>query len=68
MSARSTLRILRKSLLTGAREAQGLVVVIDVLRAFSTADPIYCLQRDLFDFVLVAREEQGLLVARPERC
>lgn len=35
---------------------------------FPPADPIYCLQRDLFDFVLVAREEQGYLVARPERC
>ena len=27
-------------------------------------DPIYCLQRDLFDFVLVASEQNGLLVAR----
>jgi 2-phosphosulfolactate phosphatase len=28
------------------------------------ADPIYCLQRDLFDFVLVAMLQEGLLVAR----
>ena len=28
-------------------------------------DPIYCLQRDLFDFVLVASEQNGQLVARP---
>ncbi len=27
-------------------------------------DPVYCLQRDLFDFVLVAHEEEGQLVAR----
>jgi 2-phosphosulfolactate phosphatase len=27
-------------------------------------DPIYCLQRDLFDFVLVARLDHGRLVAR----
>lgn len=27
-------------------------------------DPVYCLQRDLFDFVLVTAQEQGRLVAR----
>jgi 2-phosphosulfolactate phosphatase len=27
-------------------------------------DPLYCLQRDLFDFVLVATSEEGRLVAR----
>jgi 2-phosphosulfolactate phosphatase len=27
-------------------------------------DPLYCLQRDLFNFVVVAREEKGSLVAR----
>jgi 2-phosphosulfolactate phosphatase len=31
---------------------------------YPPADPVYCLQRDLFDFVLVARLEQGQLVAR----
>jgi 2-phosphosulfolactate phosphatase len=31
---------------------------------YPPADPIYCLQRDLFDFVLVARLELGQLVAR----
>lgn len=31
---------------------------------YPPADPIYCLQRDLFDFVLVARLEDGQLVAR----
>lgn len=30
---------------------------------YPPADPIYCLQRDLFDFVLVARPDQGRLVA-----
>jgi 2-phosphosulfolactate phosphatase len=32
---------------------------------FPPADPIYCLQRDLFDFVLVATLEDGQLVAQP---
>ena len=31
---------------------------------FPPADPIYALQRDLFDFVLVATPEEGHLVAR----
>jgi 2-phosphosulfolactate phosphatase len=31
---------------------------------YPAADPIYCLQRDLFDFVLVARPHKGRLVAR----
>jgi 2-phosphosulfolactate phosphatase len=31
---------------------------------FPPADPVYCLQRDLFDFVLAAQVEEGLLVAR----
>jgi 2-phosphosulfolactate phosphatase len=31
---------------------------------FPPADPVYCLQRDLFDFVLVATLEDGQLVAR----
>ena len=31
---------------------------------YPPADPIYCLQRDLFDFVLVATLEDGQLVAR----
>ena len=31
---------------------------------FPAADPVYCLQRDLFDFVLTAQLEEGLLVAR----
>jgi 2-phosphosulfolactate phosphatase len=31
---------------------------------FPAADPVYCLQRDLFDFVLSAQIEEGLLVAR----
>jgi 2-phosphosulfolactate phosphatase len=30
------------------------------------SDPVYCLQRDLFDFALVARLEDGQLVARRE--
>jgi 2-phosphosulfolactate phosphatase len=31
---------------------------------FPPADPVYCLQRDLFDFVLLATLEDGYLVAR----
>jgi 2-phosphosulfolactate phosphatase len=31
---------------------------------FPVTDPVYCLQRDLFDFVLAAQLEEGLLVAR----
>lgn len=31
---------------------------------FPPADPVYCLQCDLFDFVLAAQLEEGLLVAR----
>lgn len=31
---------------------------------YRAADPIYCLQRDLFDFVLVARLDHGRLVAK----
>jgi len=31
---------------------------------YPPADPVYCLQRDLFDFVLVARQEGARLVAR----
>jgi 2-phosphosulfolactate phosphatase len=31
---------------------------------FPPEDPIYCLQRDLFDFVIVASLESGQLVAR----
>jgi len=31
---------------------------------YPPADPVYCLQRDLFNFVLVATLEDGLLVAR----
>jgi hypothetical protein len=31
---------------------------------FPPAEPVYCLQRDLFDFCLTAQLEEGLLVAR----
>ena len=31
---------------------------------FPPADPVYCLQRDLFDFCLTAQLEEGVLVAR----
>jgi 2-phosphosulfolactate phosphatase len=31
---------------------------------FPPADPIYCLQRDLFDFAVVATREKDLLIAR----
>jgi 2-phosphosulfolactate phosphatase len=32
---------------------------------FPPSDPVYCLQRDLFDFVLVAKLEDGQLAAQP---
>ena len=31
---------------------------------FPPEDPVYCLQRDLFDFVIVAAQEDGHLIAR----
>ena len=31
---------------------------------FPPADPVHCLQRDLFDFVLVAAQDNGQLIAR----
>jgi len=31
---------------------------------YPPADPIFCLQRNLFEFVLVAHQEAGQLVAR----
>lgn len=33
---------------------------------FPPEDPVYCLQHDVFDFVLVATQEDGQLVARPK--
>jgi 2-phosphosulfolactate phosphatase len=34
---------------------------------FPAADPLYCLQRDVFDFVILATLESGRLVARKEQ-
>jgi 2-phosphosulfolactate phosphatase len=34
---------------------------------FPPTDPLYCLQRDLFDFIILARREDGHLVARAVR-
>jgi len=33
---------------------------------FPPEDPVYCLQRDVFDFVLLATQEDGQLIARPK--
>jgi len=51
----ATLRVVRKSLLGGAREAQGTAVVIDVLRAFTCAA-----------FVMHLGAEKVVLMAEPE--
>ena len=48
-------RILRKSLLAGAREAEGVAVVIDVLRAFTSAA-----------LMMHLGVEKVILLARPE--
>ena len=64
---RSPFRSARLSLLTGARQAEGVAVVIEGLRGdqahYPASDPGHCLQRDLFDLVLVSSLENGQLVA-----
>ncbi|MCP4539402.1 MAG: 2-phosphosulfolactate phosphatase [Chloroflexi bacterium] len=49
------LRVLRKSLLTGAREAEGVAVIIDVYRAFTSAA-----------LMMYLGAEQIILLAEPE--
>jgi 2-phosphosulfolactate phosphatase len=54
----ATLHVLRKSLLSGAREAEGIAVVIDVLRAFSSA--AYMVYLGAEKIVLMADSEEVL--------
>jgi 2-phosphosulfolactate phosphatase len=65
----SSLRVLRKSLLAGANEAEGVAVVIDVLRAFTTAAVMVHLGAEGVtllaetDAVLSLKQAQGYLAA-----
>ncbi len=54
----TTLRVLRKSLLSGARDAEGIAVVIDVLRAFTSA--AFMMHLGAKEIVLVADPEEAL--------
>ncbi len=55
-------RILRKSLLAGARQAQGITVIIDVLRAFSSA--AFMLHLGAEKIVLLAEPQEVLALRR----
>src|SRR4029450_5197744 len=55
--------IRRQRLLSGAREARGLAVVIDVFRAFSTA--AYAVDRGATEVVLVGPVEDAFAPRRP---
>ncbi len=55
-------RILRKSLLAGARQAQGITVIIDVLRAFSSA--AFMLHLGTEKIVLLAEPQEVLALRR----
>lgn len=63
------MKVLRKSLLTGAMETEGLPVVIDVMRAFTTSAVLFSLGlEDLFlvstaDEAFALREQRGCLIA-----
>jgi 2-phosphosulfolactate phosphatase len=60
------LRIIRKSLLSGAREAEGLAVVIDVLRAFTSA--AFMVHLGAQEIILLAEPEAVLELKRSEGC
>jgi len=59
-------RVLRKSLLTGAREAEGVAVVIDVLRAFTSAALMFQLGAERI--VLLAEPEEVLKFKAESGC
>jgi 2-phosphosulfolactate phosphatase len=59
-------RILRKSLLAGAREAQGVAVVIDVLRAFTSA--AYMMHLGAKEIVLLAQAKEVLRLKEETGC
>lgn len=66
MSGGAIPRILRKSLLSGAHEAEGLAVVIDVLRAFTSAAMMLHLGAD--KILLLAEPEEVLKLKRETHC
>ena len=57
-----SVRVQRKSLLTGTREAEGVAVVIDVLRAFTSAAVMFYLGAD--KIILLAEPEEALSLKR----
>jgi 2-phosphosulfolactate phosphatase len=59
-------RIVRKSLLTGAHQAKGVAVVIDVLRAFTCA--AFMVQLGAKKIVLLAEPEAVLKLKQEEGC
>ena len=59
-------RILRKQLLAGARQAEGVAVVIDVMRAFTCAPLMFHLGAE--EIVLVAEPEAALELKAKEGC
>jgi 2-phosphosulfolactate phosphatase len=61
-----SLRVLRKSLLAGARQAEGVAVVIDVFRAFTSAAFMLHLGADRI--ILVADAEDALYLKREHGC
>jgi 2-phosphosulfolactate phosphatase len=61
-----SLRVLRKSLLAGARQAEGVAVIIDVLRAFTSAAFMLHLGADRI--ILVADPEEALDLKREHGC
>ncbi len=62
------MKVIRKSLLTGAHEVEGLPVVIDVLRAFTTSAVLFSLGLDRLILVgspeeaFALRQERGWLI------
>jgi 2-phosphosulfolactate phosphatase len=61
-SMKPLLRVQRKSLLTGAREAEGVAVVFDVLRAFTSAAMMFYLGAE--KIILLAQPEEALRLKR----
>jgi 2-phosphosulfolactate phosphatase len=59
----SRLHVLRKSLLTGARQAEGVAVVIDVLRAFTSAA---CMMHLGATHIILLDEPQAVLQLKRE--
>ena len=62
----TNLRVIRESLLAGARRAQGIAVVIDVYRAFTSAALMAYLGAD--KLILLADPEDVLRLKREEGC